>query len=144
MRDSYLVFVNRAGKTMHTDPIADMLTRIRNASRVKKQEVIMPFSKLKMVLAEVLKAEGYIAGVEKIEDAKPQLKVTLKYHGDRAAIAHIARVSTPGFRKYVGKDDLPVIRNHYGVAILSTSKGVMTNKQAKEQGVGGEILCELY
>ncbi len=129
---------------MHTDPIADMLTRIRNASRVKKQEVIMPYSKLKMVLAEILKTEGYIAGAEKVEDAKPQLKIALKYHGDRSAISHIKRVSKPGFRKYVGKNELPVIRNHYGVAILSTSKGVMTNKQAKEQGVGGEILCELY
>jgi len=130
---------------MITDPISDMLTRIRNASAVRKAEVLMPNSKLKFEIAKLLKHENFITDVEVLsEGAFPQMKITLKYEGKEAAINHIERISTPGRRSYVAKDELPVILNGMGVAIISTSSGLMTNKQAKRAGVGGELICKIW
>ncbi len=133
-----------------TDPIADMLTRIRNASKIKKAEVYIPFSKIKLEILKILKREGFIEEIEEIspgsEDHKfGGLDVTLKYGEDReSAITSIKRVSKPGRRVYADKSNLPVVLNNYGIAILSTSKGLMTNNQAKKFGVGGEVICEVY
>lgn len=132
----------------HTDPIADMLTRIRNASAVKKAEVVLPYSKLKDGIAKILKSEGFVESVEVIPAEKgisfQQLKLKLKYHRTGfPMIQHIKRVSKPGQRIYAPKDELPIVLNNLGVAIISTSKGLMTNKQAKKQGLGGEVLCEV-
>lgn len=131
----------------HTDPIADMLTRIRNASAVSKTEVVLPYSKLKEKIAEILKTEGFINGVEVVPAVKgvnyQQLKLSLRYKNGNAMIQSIKRVSKPGNRVYLSKDRLPVVLNNLGVAIISTSRGLMTNKQAKKEGLGGEILCEI-
>jgi len=131
---------------MITDPIADMLTRIRNAQTVRKAEVLVPFSKLKFEIAKLLKHENYIASVEKIEEAKfPQLKIVLKYDADKEpAIKAINRVSRPGQRVYVGKNKITSVLNNFGVSIISTSSGLMTNKEARRKGMGGEIICELW
>jgi len=131
---------------MIIDPIADMLTRIRNAQAVKKPEVLMPFSKLKFEIAKILKHENYIEAVEKEEGLKfPQLKINLKYDNDKEpVIKNIQRVSRPGKRVYVGKNKMPNVLNNLGLAIISTSAGLMTNKEAKRKGVGGEILCEIW
>jgi len=131
---------------MITDPIADMLTRIRNAQAVKKIEVLMPFSKLKFEIAKVLKHEDYIDSFEKVEQQKfPQIKINLKYKEDKQpAIAHIQRISKPGQRVYISKNKMPRILNNLGIAIISTSSGLMTNKEAKKKGVGGEIICEIW
>lgn len=130
---------------MITDPISDMLTRIRNASAVRKSEVLMPFSKLKFEVAKLLKHENYIADVEKIERGSfPELKVTLQYTGKKPAIQKINRVSKPGHRVYVAKTEIPTVLNGLGIAIISTSQGLMTNKQAKRAGLGGEIMCEIW
>lgn len=127
---------------MMTDPIADMLTRIRNAQAAGKLEVSMPASKLKQSVAKVLQDEGYIAGFEVQEDdGKPALKVVLKYYDGRPVIEHIKRVSRPGLRIYKGKDDLPRVQGGLGVAIISTSKGVMSDRAARAAGEGGEVLC---
>ena len=125
------------------DPIADMLTRIRNAQAVGKANVHIPYNKVKAAIAKVLKQEGYIMGYEKMaEDAvKPQLVVTLKYHQGRPVISRLARVSRPGLRNYRGKTKLPRVLNGLGIAIVSTSKGVMTDKDARTVGQGGEVLC---
>lgn len=136
--------VNQAGNPMYTDPIADMLTRIRNASRVRKEEVVLPFSQMKHSIAQILEREGYIAGVEKLEETRPMLRIRLKYRGRDPFISGITRISTPGHRRYVGKDELPVVRNNFGIAILSTSRGMLTNKEAKEAGVGGEVVCTVF
>ncbi len=128
-----------------TDPIADMLTRIRNALAVGKQEVTMPFSGLKERIAKILEADGWIERVERLE-RKPQslLVVHLKYEPDGTPrIRHLKRVSTPGARRYVGKDALPRVLNNMGIAILSTSQGVVTNRHARRLGIGGEVLCEI-
>jgi small subunit ribosomal protein S8 len=131
---------------MITDPIADMLTRIRNAQAVKKSEVSLPFSKLKFELAKILKHENYLESVEKQEEAKfPQLKIVLKYdENNQPAISNIRRVSKPGKRIYVSKNKIPIVLNNLGILIISTSSGLMTNKEAKRKGVGGEILCEVW
>ncbi len=130
---------------MYTDPISDMLTRIRNASAARKAEVLIPFSKLKFEIAKLLKHEDYVESVEKVEDGKfPQIKVTLKYDGKKPGLTQIKRVSTPGKRVYVTKETLPKVLNNLGIAIISTSQGLMTNKQAQRAGVGGEVLCELW
>jgi len=127
---------------MMTDPIADMLTRIRNGQSAAKVEVSMPSSRLKCAIAKVLQDEGYIKGFsEKEEDDKPVLVVELKYYEGRPVIAMISRASRPGLRLYKGKDDLPSIQNGLGVAIISTSKGVMSERQARAAGEGGEVLC---
>jgi small subunit ribosomal protein S8 len=127
---------------MMTDPIADMLTRIRNAQTARKPAVTLPSSKQKLAVAKVLEQEGYLAGVtsEKV-DGKDTLTLTLKYYQDRPVIERIERVSRPGLRIFRRADDLPVVQGGLGVAIVSTSQGVMTNRQAKAQGHGGEVLC---
>jgi len=125
-----------------TDPIADMLTRIRNAQMVAKTVVEMPSSKLKVSVAQVLKDEGYIDGFAVREkDGKAELEIGLKYYAGQPVIERIERVSSPGLRIYKGRDDLPKVMNGLGVAIVSTSKGVMTDRKARETGVGGEVLC---
>jgi len=129
-----------------TDPIADMLTRIRNAIQARHAEVVMPASKVKAEIAKILKEEGYIKDFATIKAEKfSHLKVTLKYSSTKAnSITVIKRVSKPGLRKYVGKDDIPRILNGLGVAIISTSGGLMSDRKARELGVGGEILCTIY
>ncbi len=162
---------------MHTDPIADMLTRIRNAQMVKKPEVVLPYSKIKYNIAKLLSDEGWLGKVEVLEplleqDIKTknkknisnktasdnrkfkQIKIEIKYDfvktaGDdykisRPKITSLKRISKPGHRVYVSKDKLPVVLNNYGIAIISTPKGLMTNKQARREGVGGEVICEIY
>jgi len=126
---------------MMTDPIADMLTRIRNAQAASKVDVTMPSSKLKVAIAKVLLDEGYIAGFSTDEAAKPSLTVTLKYYEGRPVIDELKRVSRPGLRIYKNKDELPRILNGLGIAIVSTSAGVMTDREARASGRGGEILC---
>ena len=127
--------------SMH-DPIADMLTRIRNAQLVGHAEVTMPASGLKSAIAKVLKDEGYIEGFTVREnEGKPELEIGLKYYADKPVIEKIERVSTPGLRVYKGRDELPRIMNGLGVAIVSTSKGVMTDRKARATGLGGEVLC---
>jgi small subunit ribosomal protein S8 len=125
-----------------SDPIADMLTRIRNAQRVEKPEVAMPSSKVKVAIAQVLKDEGYIEGFQVMaNDGKPELRIGLKYYAGRPVIESLERVSRPGLRVYKGRDDIPAVMNGLGVAIVSTSRGVMTDRKARSQGVGGEVLC---
>jgi small subunit ribosomal protein S8 len=127
---------------MMTDPIADLLTRIRNGQAANKVEVSMPSSKLKCAIANVLKEEGYISDFDTSdEDGKAILTVTLKYHNGTPVIETIKRSSRPGLRLYKGKDEIPSIQNGLGVAIVSTSKGVMSDRQARAAGEGGEILC---
>jgi small subunit ribosomal protein S8 len=125
-----------------SDPIADMLTRIRNAQRAEKVAVAMPSSKLKISIAAVLKEEGYIEnfGVRD-EDGKPVLELGLKYYAGSPVIEKIERVSRPGLRIYKGTEELPKVMNGLGVAIVSTSKGVMTDRKARANGIGGEVLC---
>ena len=125
-----------------SDPIADMLTRIRNAQRVEKTEVVMPSSKLKAAIAQVLTDEGYIDGFRvDANEGKPQLRIGLKYYAGRPVIERLERVSRPGLRIYRGRDEIPQVMNGLGVAIVSTSRGVMTDRRARTQGVGGEVLC---
>ena len=125
-----------------TDPIADMLTRIRNAQMTEKATVVMPSSKVKIAIAKVLKDEGYIDGFHVAgEEVKPMLEIALKYHAGRAVIEKIERVSTPGLRVYKSKDEIPRVMNGLGIAIVSTSRGVMTDRKARATGVGGEVLC---
>jgi small subunit ribosomal protein S8 len=125
-----------------SDPIADMFTRIRNAQRVDKQTVAMPSSKLKVAIATVLKDEGYIDGFQVKENSgKPELEVQLKYYAGRPVIERLERVSRPGLRVYKGRNDLPQVLNGLGVAIVTTPKGVMTDRKARASGVGGEVLC---
>lgn len=125
-----------------TDPIADMLTRIRNGQTAGKKEVRMPSSKAKIAIAAVLKDEGYITDFQVMEsEGKPALVVVLKYHLGRPVIERLDRVSRPGLRIYKGKDDLPRVRGGLGVAIVSTSSGVMSDRAARAAGHGGELLC---
>ncbi len=125
-----------------TDPIADMLTRIRNAQMVGKANVSMPSSKLKLAIAQVLKDEGYVDGFNRQENSgKPELQIILKYYAGEPVIEKIERVSRPGLRIYKGRDDIPKVMNGLGVAIVSTSRGVMTDRKARATGVGGEVLC---
>lgn len=128
---------------MMTDPIADMLTRIRNAQMINKAEVSMPSSKSKVAIVKLLRDEGYIKNYAEVEESnnKATLKIELKYYNNKPVIGFIKRVSTPGLRIYKGKDDLPSIMNGLGIAIVSTSKGVMTDRQARVEGHGGEVLC---
>ncbi len=124
-----------------SDPIADMLTRIRNAQSVAKPVVSMPASKLKVAIAQVLKDEGYIDGFAIKGDAKRELEISLKYYAGRPVIERIERVSRPGLRVYKGRHDIPQIMNGLGVAIVTTPKGVMTDRKARATGTGGEVLC---
>jgi small subunit ribosomal protein S8 len=124
------------------DPISDMLTRVRNAQLVGKKEVQMPSAKVKIAIANVLKAEGYILDYKtEPVDGRNMLTLILKYHEDKPVIESIKRVSRPGLRVYKGKHDLPEVLNGLGIAIVSTPKGVMTDRAARSLGVGGEILC---
>jgi small subunit ribosomal protein S8 len=128
-----------------TDPIADMLTRIRNGLSANKVEVGIPSSKVKQSIAKVLKDEGYIEDFAvKDIDGKPMLNVTLKYYQGAPVIEVIKRVSRPGLRVYKGKDELPTVRGGLGVAIVSTSAGVMTDRAARKGGHGGEVLCTVF
>lgn len=128
-----------------TDPIADFLTRIRNAQMAQLPNVACPSSKLKIALSKVLEDEGYIGGYAvKDEDGKPVLNVELKYYKGKPVIEEIKRVSRPGLRAYKGKDELPKNRAGLGIAILTTSKGLMTDKQAEAAGIGGEVLCTVF
>jgi len=127
--------------SMH-DPIADMLTRIRNAQLVGHAEVTMPASGLKGAIAKVLKDEGYIEDFATRENgAKKELAIALKYYAGRPVIERLERVSKPGLRVYKGRDDIPRVMNGLGVAIVSTSRGVMTDRKARADGLGGEVLC---
>ena len=125
-----------------SDPIADMLTRIRNAQSVEKAVVTMPSSKLKVAIAQVLKDEGYIDGFSvRSEGGKTELDISLKYYAGRPVIERIERVSRPGLRVYKGRNDIPQVMNGLGVAIVTTPQGVMTDRKARQTGVGGEVLC---
>ncbi|MGE5399827.1 MAG: 30S ribosomal protein S8 [Ignavibacteriales bacterium] len=128
-----------------TDPIADFLTRVRNAVKAKKKFVEIPASTVKKNLAEILKNNKFISGYEVLEDNKQnQLRIQLKYIQGVSAISGLKRISTPGLRIYSGKDKLPKVLNGLGVAVISTSKGLMTDKQAKNESVGGEVLCHIW
>jgi small subunit ribosomal protein S8 len=125
-----------------SDPIADMLTRIRNAQMVEKTSVVMPSSKLKTAIAQVLKDEGYIDGFAvKSTEGKSELEIALKYYAGRPVIERIERVSRPGLRVYKGRHDIPTVMNGLGVAIVTTPRGVMTDRKARAAGIGGEVLC---
>ena len=125
-----------------SDPIADMLTRIRNAQLAEKLSVAMPSSRLKASIAQVLKDEGYIEDFKvRDEEGKSSLEIALKYYAGEPVIETIERVSRPGLRIYKGRDDIPKIMNGLGIAIVSTSKGVMTDRKARATGIGGEVLC---
>jgi len=125
-----------------SDPIADMLTRIRNAQSVEKAGVVMPASKVKKAIAQVLKDEGFIDDFAVREnDGKPELSISLKYYAGRPVIEKIERVSRPGLRIYKGSQEIPKVMNGLGIAIVSTSHGVMTDRKARANGVGGEVLC---
>ena len=131
---------------MKFDPIADMLTRIRNAITAKKEDVLIPTSKLKMSIANILLAEGYVKAVEEIgEGINKNIKVTLKYgpNGEKV-ISGIKRISKPGLRIFSGAEDLPKVINGLGIAIISTNKGVMTDKQARSQNIGGEVIAYVW
>lgn len=127
--------------SMH-DPISDMLTRIRNAQGANKLVVVMPSSKLKVAIATVLREEGYIDGFSVLTDeGKTELKIELKYYAGKPVIEKIQRISRPGLRVYKGAHEIPVVMNGLGIVIVSTSKGVMTDRKARSEGVGGELLC---
>lgn len=128
-----------------TDPIADMLTRIRNAAAVRKTRVAIPFSRLKWQIAELLAREGWVQGIEKIE-GQPVSTITIILKYDERGlpvVRSLRRVSKPGRRVYVSKENLPTVMNHFGMAVLSTSKGLMTNRDARKAHIGGEVLCEI-
>jgi len=124
-----------------SDPIADLLTRVRNGGAVRKKQVEMPASKVKKALAKLLLDEGYITDYSISEGVKPKLTLVLKYYQGKQVISEIKRVSRPGLRIYKAKDDLPLVMGGLGVAIISTSKGLMTDQQARVEGHGGEVLC---
>ena len=127
---------------MTSDPIADMLTRIRNAQMTERATVLMPSSKVKIAIAKVLKDEGYIDGFKVAGDeVKPVLEIALRYYAGKPVIEKIERISKPGLRIYKSKDDIPRVMNGLGIAIVSTSHGVMTDRKARATGVGGEVLC---
>ncbi len=136
---------------MITDPIADMLTRIRNALAVRKQDVVLPMSKIKYEIAKILEREGWVYKVEVIKNKNKkgitfdELRIVLKYKkSGKPAITSLKRISKPGLRVYVAKDNLPRVLNNMGIAIISTSQGLMTNKEARKNGIGGEVICEIY
>lgn len=130
---------------MMTDPIADMLSRLRNGQMASKSTVLVPASKVKGAILNVLKDEGYIAGFSDAEDSKhPAFIVTLKYSSGRPVISEISRVSKPGLRVYKKADEVPSVREGLGISIISTSQGVMTDAQAREKKLGGEVLCRVF
>ncbi len=135
-----------------TDPIADMFTRIRNASAVKKAEVVLPLSKIKLEIAKIIEREGWVKKAEVVSNATvgkktgfDELRIVLKYQKNgRPSISSIKRISKPGLRVYVSKDHVPTVLNNFGFAILSTSKGLMTNREARKEQVGGEVIGEIF
>lgn len=135
-----------------TDPIADMLTRIRNAQAVNIQTVVLPMSKIKHGIAKILAAGGWVREVKIIKTKSDknsssvfnEIKIDLKYKNGRPVITSLKRISTPGLRVYANKNELPRVLNNLGIAIISTPRGLMTNKEAKKQGIGGEVICEIY
>ena len=130
---------------MITDPISDMLTRIRNAQAVKKSEIVLPFSKVKFAIAKILEKENYVQNVRRIEEGKfPALRIGLKYQNRTSAIKNLHRISKPGRRVYAKSTELPKVLSDLGIAIVSTSNGLMTNKEARARHLGGEIICEIY
>ncbi|EKE07312.1 MAG: Ribosomal protein S8 [uncultured bacterium] len=129
---------------MMTDPIADMLTRIRNAQKAKKSSLELPFAKVKFMIGKILSEHGYVGAVSKVEGPKPVLAIELKYHDKAPAITSITRESKPGHRVYRKAEEMPHVLNGFGIAIVSTSQGMMTAKQAKEKGIGGEVVCSVY
>ena len=126
------------------DPVSDMLTRIRNAQQVQNPNVSMPSSKLKLAIAKVLRDEGYIGAFSVVPGAKPVLAIDLKYHKGRPVIEVLDRISRPGLRIYRDKDELPTVQGGLGIAVISTCKGVMTDRAARKEGVGGEVLCTVF
>ncbi len=126
------------------DTLADMFTRIRNAQMAEKADVAMPSSKMKISVAQVLKDEGYVEDFSVSADAKPELTIALKYFGGKPVIEEIKRVSRPSLRQYKGSGELPKVAGGLGVAIVSTSKGVMTDRAARAAGVGGEVICTVF
>ncbi|OGH86491.1 MAG: 30S ribosomal protein S8 [Candidatus Magasanikbacteria bacterium RIFOXYC12_FULL_33_11] len=129
---------------MMTDPIADMLTRIRNAQLAKKSSLELPFAKVKFMIGKILSENGYVGVVSKIDGPKPVMTIELKYNGKAPAITSIKRESKPGHRVYRKAEELPNVLNGFGIAIVSTSQGMMTVKEAKEKGIGGEVVCSVY
>lgn len=128
-----------------TDPIADFLTRLRNALRAKKKFVEIPSSNMKLKMTEILKENSFIRDFNVIEDSKQNIiRVHLKYKNGEPSITGLKKISTPGLRSYVGKEDLPRVLNGLGLAVLSTSKGLLTDKQAKNEAVGGEVICHIW
>ena len=126
------------------DPIADLLTRIRNAQSANIQDIEMPCSKKKIAVARVLKEEGYITDYSVDDDRKQRLRIKLKYFEGRPVIEEIKRVGRPGLRQYKGKDDIPLVRAGLGIIILSTDKGLMTDRAARAAGIGGELICSVF
>ena len=126
------------------DPLSDMLTRIRNAQGRNHDSVTMPSSKLKVAVAQLLKDEGYIRDFRVSDEARPMLEVALKYFQGKPVIEKVVRVSRPGLRNYAAATELPSVRGGLGISIISTSKGLMTDRQARSQGIGGEVLCQVF
>ena len=126
------------------DPVSDMLTRIRNAQARNMDSVSMPSSKLKTALAKLLKDEGYVADYKVSDDVKPTLEVALKYFQGKPVIESITRISRPGLRSYAGAQELPTVRGGLGISVISTSQGLMTDRQARSRGIGGEVLCQVF
>jgi len=126
------------------DPLSDMLTRVRNAQAAKIESVDMPYSGTKLAIAEVLKQEGYIVDFSVDDEIKRTLSIELKYHEGRPVIEEIKRLSRPGLRQYKGKDEIPVVRSGLGIVILSTNKGLMTDRAARSAGLGGELICSVF
>ncbi len=131
---------------MMTDPISDMLTRLRNAFAVKKREVALPYSNVKFAIAKILEKEGYVHGVEKVsaDAVRPTLKMGLSYRDGMPSMIEVRRVSTPGHRVYAKSTELPRVKSDMGIAIVSTSNGLMTNKDARARKLGGEVICEVF
>ena len=130
---------------MNTDPISDMLTRIRNASKVKKALVVLPSSKIKFAIAKIMQKEGYVGGVEEtVSGVMKTLSISLKYEAGLAVIHEIHRVSKPGGRVYAKNGDLPTVLSNLGIAIISTPNGLMTNREARKRKLGGEVICEIF
>lgn len=129
---------------MMTDPISDMLTRIRNAQLVKKSEVSLPYSKMKFAIAKIMETEGYVGKVERAEEAKfPMIRINLAYENSTPKIQSVRRVSRPGRRVYAKTTELPRVMSDLGIAIISTPNGLMTNKEARARRLGGEVICEI-
>jgi len=127
-----------------TDPISDMLTRIRNAQMANHSSVRIPYSRVKFEVAKILVNRGYVASAERVDARFPEIEVVLKYRDGAPVIQHVSRVSKPGNRVYASKRALPHVLNGLGMAIISTSRGVMDDKEARQKNIGGEVLCEIY